>query len=82
MVVVLPAASRQASQAGGCRTVGGGAQRPGPSSQGQADGFWKVLSVIATNFETDYKGKERAGRTVAVAGALLSGVMYRSGRLV
>jgi hypothetical protein len=54
----------------------------GPSLKGRLTGFWTVLAVIATNFETDYKGKERARRTVAVAGALLSGVMYRSGRLV
>ena len=76
MVVVLRKASREASQAGCCRTVGGGAQRPGPSSQGQADRF------LDNSSQSDYLGKERAGRTVAVAGALLSGVMYRSGRLV
>jgi len=55
---------------------------PDPLLKGRLTAFWKVLLRIATNFETDYKGKERAGRTVAVAGALLSGVMYRSGRLV
>ena len=39
MVVVLRKASREASQAGGCRTVGGGAQRLRTLSQGQADRF-------------------------------------------